>query len=61
MYKNQYFELDLYYFSCDRAIVEIELTQETEQIHFPEFLKLIKEVTEDRNYKNRTLANSQKL
>lgn len=61
VYKNQYFELDLYDFSCDRAIVEIELTQETEQIHFPEFLKLIKEVTEDRNYKNRALANSQKL
>lgn len=55
-YKSQYFEIDVYPFWQDKAIVEIELSDENAQIVFPESLKVIKEVTDDENYKNASLA-----
>ena len=61
VYNNQYFELDLYDFSDDKAIVEIELSKETETIQIPDFLNVIREVTDDLNYRNHSLAKSQKL
>ena len=57
VYKNQYFEIDLYPFWDDKAIVEIELNDENQDIELPKQLKLIKEVTNDPNYKNSALAN----
>jgi len=56
---SQYFEIDVYPFWKDRAIVEIELLSETEEIRLPGFLKVIKEVTDDPAYKNASLARSQ--
>lgn len=53
---TQYFEIDVYPFWKDKAIVEIELTDENEPIHFPEQIKVIREVTEDETYKNSSLA-----
>lgn len=55
-YENQYFEIDIYPFWKDQAIVEIELREETQEIRFPEELKIIREVTGDEAYKNATLA-----
>ena len=57
MNKNQYFEIDLYPFWDDKAIVEIELNDENQDIELPKQLKLIREVTDDPNYKNSSLAN----
>lgn len=56
-YENQYFEIDVYPFWNDKAIVEIELSNENEEISFPPEIKVIKEVTEDEAYKNVTLAS----
>lgn len=53
---TQYFEIDVYPFWKDQAIVEIELTDENEPINFPEQIKVIREVTEDETYKNSSLA-----
>ena len=55
-YENQYFEIDVYPFWNDRAIMEIELSNENENIVFPEHIKVIKEVTDDLSYKNASLA-----
>ena len=55
-YDNQYFEIDLYPFWNDRAIVEIELKDENEQIRFPKELRILREVTGDESYKNSNLA-----
>lgn len=55
-YENQYFEIDLYPFWADQAIVEIELKDENEAIRFPQELKVIREVTDDESYKNVNLA-----
>lgn len=55
-YDSQYFEIDVYPFWDDRAIVEIELSEEDAEVRFPPELKLIREVTGDRAYKNAALA-----
>ncbi len=56
MENNQYFEIDVYPFWKDQAILEIELKSEDEKINFPKKLKVIKEVTDDETYKNASLA-----
>lgn len=51
-YNNQYFEIDIYPFWNDQAIMEIELSDEKQKIFFPKGIDIIKEVTNDINYKN---------
>lgn len=58
MYKNQYFELDVFPFWNDKAILEIELKDEDDKIELPQFVNVIREVTEDANYTNFALAKS---
>lgn len=53
---NQYFEIDVYPFWSDRAIMEIELSDPDEEIRFPKMLKIVREVTDDDSYKNAALA-----
>ena len=55
-YENQYFEIDVYPFWEDKAIAEIELSDENADIKFPKEIKVIKEVTDDESYKNASLA-----
>ena len=55
-YDKQYFEIDVYPFWDDQAILEIELRDENEEIRFPEFIHVIREVTDDPAYKNASLA-----
>ncbi len=55
-FDNQYFEIDVYPFWKEKAIMEIELSDETAEIRFPEQIKVIKEVTDDASYKNASLA-----
>lgn len=55
-YENQYFEIDVYPFWTDKAIAEIELSDENATIAFPKQIKVIKEVTDDDSYKNASLA-----
>lgn len=57
-YDSQYFEIDVYPFWNDKAIVEIELMEENQIIHFPEELRVIREVTDDDAYKNAALARA---
>ena len=55
-YENQYFEIDVYPFWKDQAIVEIELRDESLPIHFPAQLRVLREVTADSAYRNAALA-----
>ena len=55
-YDSQYFEIDVYPFWDQQAIMEIELNNEHEEIRFPEQLKVIREVTDDDRFKNAALA-----
>jgi len=52
MHNNKYFEVDIYPFSKNTAICEIELADENDQFDMPEFIKVIKEVTNDKRFSN---------
>ena len=56
MHKGTYFEIDIYPFWKDKAIMEVELKKEDETFEFPQCIKVIKEVSDDVNYKNYTIA-----
>lgn len=60
VYDNRYFELDIYPFSDKYAILEIEVNSMDEQINLPA-LKVVKEVTDDMNYRNHSLAKTYTL
>ena len=49
-------EIDIYPFWQDRAVLEIELADERETVLFPDFVRVLKEVTADFRYKNVNLA-----
>jgi len=55
-FDNQYFEIDVYPFWKNKAILEIELADESAEIRFPAQIKVIGEVTDDDSYKNASLA-----
>lgn len=55
---NRYFEIDLYPFWRDRAILEIELSDEGEEIFFPKGIQVIREVTGEAAYRNAALAEN---
>lgn len=57
-YEGQVFEIDIFPFWADRAIMELELGDEKQQIIFPPQLEIIKEVTDDGRYTNAALAKS---
>ena len=60
-FDNQYFEIDIYPFWKDKAILEIELADESSEIRFPAQVKVIKEVTGDDSYKNASLAKFKEI
>ncbi len=50
------FEIDLYPFWRDRAVMEIELEGEEECVTLPEEIAIIREITQDKRYTNRAIA-----
>ncbi len=60
-YRNQMFELDTYPFSDKLAIMELELKNQEQEIFFPEYIKVIQEVTGIDGYSNAELANAGKF
>ena len=60
VYERQYFEMDVYPFCDEYAIVEIELNDINASIKLPP-LDFIKDVTDDKRYRNSELAKSLSL
>ncbi len=53
---NLYFELDVYPFWSHQAILEVHLDTEEQPVRFPDYLHVLREVTGNPAYKNRSLA-----
>ena len=53
---STYYELDIYPFFIDRATLEIELLSENQPYVLPDFVKVIREVSFEKEYKNKYLA-----
>ena len=59
-YDGQQFNVNIYPFWTDKAIVKIELNEEDGEVRLPPQLKLIREVTGQVEYKDYTLAALEK-
>lgn len=57
-YSEQFFEMDIYPFSSELAILELELENLTQEIYFPYYIRVIKEVSDDKRYSNAELATA---
>ena len=55
-YDGHIIEIDVYPFWQDRAIMEIELSDESEEYSIPDEITVIKDVSADKRYKNASLA-----
>lgn len=58
LYKNQYFELDIYPFCNEHAIIEVELKDKNTPVELPDFLEIIKEVTGIKEYSNASISET---
>lgn len=56
LYKGQYFELDVFEFFTDKALLELELKNEMQPFELPPEIEVIKDVSESKKYKNNYLA-----
>jgi len=57
-YEGHILEFDIYPFWNDRAILEIELEREDEGTAIPDYVQIIRDVSADPAYKNRSLAEN---
>ena len=55
-FKQWMFEIDIYPFWQKQCVLEVELQSEKEEICFPPDIKIIKEVSLEKEYKNFALA-----
>ena len=51
-------EIDVYPFWSDRAIMEVELTDEAQEITLPQRIRVLREVTDDKRYTNAAMSLS---
>lgn len=58
VYSGRYFEMDVYPFDNDYAILEIELESVDDKVDIPKYLSVLKEVTDDSKYKNHSIAKT---
>jgi CYTH domain-containing protein len=57
-YKGHTFEVDIYPEWKRTCILEIELSTRTESVEFPDFIKMIEEVTGNRAYSNASMSRA---
>lgn len=57
-FRGQYFELDVYPFSQEFGIMELEMKSPDQEIIFPDNVQVIREVTGVEGYSNAALANA---
>lgn len=57
MYGGVYYEIDVFPFWQRQAYLEVELSDENEQVSIPDFLQVIEEVTHKPEYKNVALCH----
>lgn len=54
--QNQYFEIDIYPFWQDKAILNVELSSVEEKVYLPNFVKVTEEVSGKKEYLNSELS-----
>lgn len=57
-YADHIFEIDIFSFWSRQAIMEVELKSEDEEFKLPPFIRILREVTDDPDYSNHSLART---
>lgn len=57
LFENKYMELDIFPFWDDKAFLEVELLSLDERVELPPEISVIKDVSNDKRYKNNYLAS----
>lgn len=60
-YNSLFFKLDIFSFDPTKALLGIQVPDSDEEIELPDFIDIIKDVSDIMNYKNYYLAKSQKF
>ncbi len=60
-YENQYFRIDIFDFSEEMAIMEIDVPADESSIIIPSFIDIVKDVTGDLRYRNHNLCQNRTL
>ena len=55
-YKDKKIEIDVFPFWKNQAFLEVELENENEEFELPEFIEVIRDITEDKAYRNYALS-----
>ena len=55
-YKNKKIEIDIFPFWKNQAFLEVELENENEEFELPPFVEVIRDITEDKAYRNYALS-----
>lgn len=55
------YEIDIYPFWKETAILEIELSSEKQKYEIPEFIEVLGDVTGNKDYSNNSLSNKYKM
>lgn len=58
LYKDKYFELDIYKWRNSLSILEIELNSKNDKFEIPDGIKIIDDVTNNKAYRNYSIASS---
>lgn len=53
---NQYIEIDIYPFWDDKAILNIDLLDANDEIHIPDYIQVIEDITNNKEYLNSELS-----
>ena len=57
---NNFCKLDVFDFDSTKGLLSVQIPDDRKEIVLPEYIKVIKDVSDDVNYKNYNLAKSQK-
>lgn len=57
-YRRRVLEIDIFPFWRTRAFCEVEIGSEDEAVELPEFIEVIRDVSEDNRYSNHSLARA---
>lgn len=55
-YHNLYFSIDIYPFFSNQAIVEVEMPDEAAKVDFPDWIHVVREVTNEPEFEDKSLA-----
>ncbi|MBQ2137904.1 MAG: AAA family ATPase [Erysipelotrichaceae bacterium] len=61
MYKNLFFKLEVFDFDTSKGILTVDQPSDGRQVEIPDYINVLKDVSDDLNYKNYYLAKSQKF